>query len=252
LGNFAAPALLTLTLGGLAWFQRNDVKNFELFSAIEDTRRRQRTFLKWAAKSCAFYLGMPLAGLALFGRLDALWDFPREFWTLAAPLPLIGVDMLAPMAVGAVIGIAIVAIAFAIRSRLPRRQPKPAKRVRPALKIQAMMPRNRAEALHQLPLILNAGVSEEIFFRLYLPLLMVWCGIDALVSYVAASLIFGVLHRYQGLIGIVLTAVVGALLALAYLACAGLWLPVLLHLVLNSNSLLLRPAIKRFTARRAD
>ncbi|WP_163361569.1 hypothetical protein, partial [Enterobacter hormaechei] len=64
-----APVLLIMSLGVLAWFQRNDLRAFRRFREIEDTARRQRTFLRWARNACAMYLGMPLVGLALLGRI---------------------------------------------------------------------------------------------------------------------------------------------------------------------------------------
>jgi membrane protease YdiL (CAAX protease family) len=243
-------ALLIVMLAALCWVHRNDVARFEAFAAIEDSRKRRLIFLRWAAQSCALYLGVPLAGLALLGRLDAILHLPPEFDAAAAPLPSIDTEVIGPFLGGAGIGLVIVAIGFLVRSRVWRRSKsaKPGKEP----KFAAMLPRNRAEALHLLPLILNAGVSEEVCFRLYVPLLMVLSGVGAVAAFVAASLIFGLLHRYQGWVGVVATGVVGSVLALAYLACGGLWLPILLHLFINSNGLLLRPAIKHFTAARSN
>lgn len=73
-----APALLIASLAALARFQRSDVRSFRRFRAIEDTQRRQRTFLRWARNACAMYLGVPLLGLALLGRVEALWRFPAS------------------------------------------------------------------------------------------------------------------------------------------------------------------------------
>lgn len=246
--DFAAPALLAITLAALFWFQRNSVRHFAEFGAIDDTRRRQRTFLKWAAQGCVVYLGIPLIGLTLIGRLDALWDFPPEFWPVAIELPAIDSEALAPLALGAAIGVAIVVIAVLIRNRVA---PRKVKHAAPP-KIAPLMPRNRAEALHLVPLILNAGVAEEVFFRVYLPLLLVLAGLNAMIAFAAVTVIFGLLHRYQGWVGIILTGVVGGYFAFAYLASGGLFLPVLLHLLLNSSSLLLRPAVQHFSARRGD
>ncbi|MEP9358566.1 CPBP family intramembrane glutamic endopeptidase [Sphingomonas sp. KR3-1] len=240
------PVALIATLALLAWFHRNDRRNFERFRKIEDTRLRQRAFLRGAMKACALYLGMPLVGLVLLGRIDALWIFPREFWPLLPYAPVFALTdptFLAEAAAGA-LGGAVLGMAILFRRRRGPR--KPAR----ALDITPMLPRNRAETLHILPLILNAGVSEEICFRLYVPLLITMCGAPAWAAFLAAAMLFGWLHRYQGWLGVVLTGVIGAALAACYVGTTGLVFPIVLHLLTNLNALILRPAIqKRFRAR---
>jgi len=240
-----APLVLIATLALLAWSQRNDRRGFERFRAIEDTALRQRIFLRWAMKGCALYLGMPLLGLALVGRVDALWTFPEEFWPLLAYAPVLPVEDDAFL--GAILGGALggVVLGVAILFLRRRRQARPAR----ATAISPMQPRNRAETLRILPLILNAGVSEEVCFRLYVPLLFTLSGAPAWAAFLATTLIFGWLHRYQGWLGIVLTGVVGALLAAFYIGAMGLAFPIVVHLVLNLNALILRPAIQRWFRR---
>ncbi|WP_171012486.1 MULTISPECIES: CPBP family intramembrane glutamic endopeptidase [unclassified Sphingomonas] len=243
-----APVLLIMSLGVLAWFQRNDLRAFRRFREIEDTARRQRTFLRWARNACAMYLGMPLVGLALLGRIEALWTFPAEFAPLLAYAPVFPVGdrvFLGTMFASVLGGIALGVTLLYLRGR----RPAGARRV---LDISPMLPRNRAEALHLLPVILNAGVSEEICFRLYLPLLLALCGAPAWAAFLAATLIFAWLHRYQGWLGILLTGAVGTVLAALYFAAMGLALPIAVHLVINFNALIVRPALQRRFGRSAD
>jgi membrane protease YdiL (CAAX protease family) len=247
LGDLTAPLLLIVALATLAWSVRNSVRNFAAFTGIEDTRRRQRVFLIWAAQGLALYLGMPLIGLALLGRLETLsiGNIPSEFWPVAEPLPLIRPEDMAGVPIGMAIGFVFVGVFFFVRGRRPVRPRKPHK-------LEPLLARNRAEALALVPLILNAGITEEVFCRLYIPLLMVLSGVDAGIAFVAATLIFGALHLYQGWRGVVATTVLGALFALAYLAADGLWLPVAIHLFINTMTLLIRPAIVHLTRRRDD
>jgi membrane protease YdiL (CAAX protease family) len=236
-----APVVLIVTLAVLAWSQRNDRRGFERFRAIDDTGLRQRIFLRWAMKGCALYLGMPLLGLAAIGRIDALWDFPEEFWPLLAHAPVFPVEDGAFL--GAILGGVLGGVVLGAAILLLRRR----KRARPvrAPAISPMQPRNRAEALRILPLILNAGISEEVCFRLYVPLLIVLSGASAWAAFLATTLLFGWLHRYQGWLGIALTGVVGAALAAFYIGAMGLAFPIVAHLVINLNALILRPAIQR-------
>ncbi|WP_213981270.1 CPBP family intramembrane glutamic endopeptidase [Sphingomonas sp. dw_22] len=242
------PALLlAVALGACAHFVRHDARVFARFKAIADTRTRQRVFLRWTVKALAYFLGMPLVGLALLGRIDALWTFPAEFAPAAADMPEVG-DMSASF-VGALIGAVLAGGAIggvlAARRRGPARPPK-------ALDIDAMIPHNPAEALRVALLGANAAVTEEVCFRLYLPLLFALLGAAPWIAFAATALIFGAMHRYQGWLGVVLTTLLGGMFAFAYLASGGLALPILLHLLLNLNGLILRPAAKALAMRRAD
>lgn len=242
-----APVLLVLSLAGLAWFQRNDMRGFRRFRAIEDSARRQRVFLRWARNACAMYLGVPLAGLVLLGRIDALWRFPAELLPLSLSLPDLGTGdpgFLGLMA-GAVIGGGLVGTLLRLAIRGPAKAP-------PGLDITPMLPRNRAELLRAVPLAVNAGISEEVFFRAYLPLLIVEAGGGAALAFLVSTLIFGLLHRYQGWLGVLVTTLLGAIFALLYLGTGSLLAPILAHLLVNLNAIVLRPAIQMSFRSRTD
>lgn len=234
-----APLVLAASLGILMWFQRSDVRSFRRFREIEDSARRQRVFLRWARNACLMYLGVPLIGLALLGRIDALWYFPGDlFWPLLLVTPEFEPDFLGVMA-GAVVTGGIIGAGLAMLLRKRRKQP----RTMPGLDITPLMPRNRAELLRVIPLAMNAGISEEVFFRLYLPLLITLCGAPPGFAFITAVLIFGLLHRYQGWLGVIVTTVLGAIFALLYLGAGTLLAPIAFHLLINFNSLVLRPAL---------
>ncbi len=238
-----APALLVASLAVLAWFRRNDVRGFGRLRAIEDTQERQRAFLRWTRNACALYLGVPLIGLALLGRLDALWTFPDAFAPLTPAMPDFRIS--SPLVLGLMVGALFGGGALGAMLRLGRRRP-----ARPALDITAMLPRNRAELLRVVPLAVNAGISEEIFFRLYLPLLIVLSGGAPAFAFIASTLLFGLLHRYQGWLGMALATLLAALFAALYLGTGGLAAPIFVHLLIDFNALVLRPAIAlRFPAR---
>lgn len=245
--------LLVASLAVLIWFQRNDVRGFKRFRSIEDSAARQRTFLRWARNACLMYLGVPLIGLALLGRIGALWAFPMQLFRDALTVT--------PALDGATLGLMAVAvltgglIGLGLRKLLGKPDylrkaylGKPARPV-PGLDITPMLARNRAELLRVIPLAVNAGISEEVFFRLYLPLLITMCGAPPVFAFIAATLIFGLLHRYQGWLGVIVTTVLGAVFALLYLGALTLLAPIAFHLLINLNSLVLRPALMlRFPA----
>ncbi|WP_257215046.1 CPBP family intramembrane glutamic endopeptidase [Sphingomonas sp. R-74633] len=232
------PLILLASLAALIWFQRNDVRSFTRFRAIEDSAHRQRVLLRWARNACLMYLGVPLIGLALLGRVEALWNFPAPFGPLLLVTPGFDPDLLGLMG-GGVLGGAIAGAALALRRRKRTKAAKPV----PGLDITPMMPRNRAELLRVIPLAVNAGISEEVFFRLYLPLLITLCGAPPAFAFVATTLIFGLLHRYQGWLGVLVTTALGAIFALLYLGAVTLLAPIIFHVLINLNALVLRPAI---------
>lgn len=87
-----------------------------------------------------------------------------------------------------------------------------------------------------------AAFGEEIIFRGYLVSRLAellgearWAWVGAVVT---QSLVFGVMHFYQGLSGIVITGVVGLLFGFAYLAVRrNLWVLVLAHGFIDTFSL---------------
>ncbi len=234
-----APVTLAASLAVLLWFQRSDVRSFHRFKKIEDSARRQRIFLRWARNACLMYLGIPLIGLTLLGRIDTLWHLPEEpFGPLLLVTPGFEPDFLGLMA-GAVVGGGVIGAVLALVFRRRRKQPGAV----PGLDITPMVPRNRAELLRVIPLAVNAAISEEVFFRLYLPLLIALCGAPPAFAFIAATLIFGLLHRYQGWLGVIVTTAMGAIFALLYLGTLTLIAPIAFHLLINLNSLVLRPAL---------
>lgn len=230
------PLVLVLTLAALVWFQRRGAGSFRRFRAT-DSQTRQLIYLRWAMRSCLGNLGVALAGLALLGRLDAPWRFPDEFVGLALAAPYFPVGD--PFFAGAVLVAAVIGLSLSAWVALRRPPPRP----RRGYDITPILPRNRAELIAAVPVILVAGFGEEVYFRLFLPLLLMLCGAPDWAAFLAATLLFALVHRYQGWLAILVTGLAGAVFALLYLGSWGLALPIALHLWANFNTLLLRPAL---------
>lgn len=232
-------ALLAAALLAIAWLIRNDGKSHARFKALAETRDRQRAVLRWARTAFLFWFAMPLAGLALLGRVQAIWTFPEEFASLALAEDARQGMAFALFYAGCLLGGAFLGVF--IRRVILERKPSAAARVPDIVPI---MPRNAAEARCVALLTLNAGIAEEIFFRLYLPLLIVLAGGGPLLAFAVAALLFGLLHRYQGWVGVIATTLLGLVFTLTYLLSFGLILPMVLHLALNATNVLLRPALR--------
>ena len=87
---------------------------------------------------------------------------------------------------------------------------------------------------------ITAGVCEEWLYRGFFLAVVaaVLGGSPSFVLVVVAAVAFGLAHAYQGWAGIVLTGVLGGIMAALYLDTGSLLWPVLLHAVIDLRFLL--------------
>lgn len=89
----------------------------------------------------------------------------------------------------------------------------------------------------QLPLALAlsllAGYREELFFRSYLITRMEQLGSPAVLSVAVTSLLFCLGHLYEGLAGLIVTAVLGAYLAIVFIKVRNLHVVAVAHGLYN-------------------
>jgi membrane protease YdiL (CAAX protease family) len=104
--------------------------------------------------------------------------------------------------------------------------------VRESETLYQLLPRTPGERLGFAGLSVIAGLGEEIVFRGYaLPVL---AGVTGVVTAgVLTSVAFGILHAYQGLLGMIRTAVLGGLLAWGFVAAGSIWPVAAAHAVLD-------------------
>jgi uncharacterized protein len=239
--------LLVATLGLLGWFLKNDVGEYRLFARLARSRDRRSRYAVWIVKQLLFFAAPALIGLALLGRPGALLAMPAEFAGLAALLPPLSDpgddrEMYESILTGIGLGGVIGGVALGLVALWRRRRGQPV-RIGPIGKIDHLIPRNRAELVLGAALSLSAGVTEELLFRLYLPLLLVLITGNGWIAFAVPALIFGAMHRYQGWAGMVATTLVGALFAMLYLATQSLAVAMFAHVVLDLNGLVLRPIL---------
>jgi membrane protease YdiL (CAAX protease family) len=229
----AAAALLAGQLAAIGWFLKGDVARW--WPALAGTR-----YWRWCVKDLIGF-GLPaLIGLLLLGRSDALWAMPVEFGSMRAWLPWFGADAVWQMLAASVLGMAIGTAALALLARW-----RPGRRPFLLGKVDGLLPRSRGELLPAAVLSLSAGVTEELAFRLFLPLLLTVVTGEPAIGFALAAALFGWLHRYQGWIGVIATTVVGLVMSLVYLTTGQLWLAMLLHALIDLNALVIRPALTR-------
>lgn len=98
--------------------------------------------------------------------------------------------------------------------------------------LRRLLPRTGRERVAFVGLSIAAGVGEELAYRGYLITLLA-PALGGPGAAVLTSAVFGVLHAYQGLLGIVRTATLGGLLAAGFLLSGSLWPPILAHALLD-------------------
>jgi membrane protease YdiL (CAAX protease family) len=237
---------LIVMLGGMAWWLKQDVEVYRRFKALTATADRQRVFWRWIWQSFAVFVGASLVCLWLADGLSPFSPFPSAFEPLHQALgghrPARSGGISGSMMVGIAIGLAIVIAVQALRLR---KMLKPLEG--PA---DALIPRNGQERAIALVLSVNAGVVEELFFRLALPLLLFRLTGSATIAFGLAVVGFGLAHAYQGWKGVAATMLAGGVLSLMYLAHGSLLRVMMIHAVIDILALIVRPAIVGWLARR--
>lgn len=195
----------------------------------------ERRFGRLAARSAVLFGGVSLLALALLGRLESVVSVPSEFGAVAAAAGGLAPGLGEPLALGLMAaGLVVGGALGTIVSRWRRR-------VFAFGDVTAVLPRDRGELGWAALVAVGSGVSEELFFRLLLPLLLAQLTGSAWIGFAGPTALFGLAHRYQGWAGVLATTLVGALMALVYLSSGKLWVAVALHMAINLNGLVLRP-----------
>jgi uncharacterized protein len=100
----------------------------------------------------------------------------------------------------------------------------------------ALIPVTTQERLIWLGVAVSAGICEEIVFRGWLlSALHGQLGLNGVALVCVAAAIFGLAHAYQRTIGVILTAIAGALFCALYVATGSLLVPIALHILVDAR-----------------
>ena len=213
---------------------RKDRREYGRFKRMRATKRRQAMFRKWLRESFFTFGGMSLLLVLLGGAhivplLRQLQAWPVLSDIRAAPALTIAV-------------VAVLAVGFAVLTLVAVRAARAeGDGVTSIGDIQALLPRNRQELRLGALLSLNAGLVEELLFRLALPAVIFGATGSAMAAVFGSVLLFGALHVYQGVWGVVGTTLVGALLMATYIVSGSIVVPIVLHALFDLRSLVLIP-----------
>jgi membrane protease YdiL (CAAX protease family) len=246
-------ALLVLALAAVAWFTWRDVGEYAAFKRLTDTKDRQARYRRWVLNAFALFVGGSLAILALLGDLGCALHPPKPFFGAMRQVQgALRAPGVAPEFLGGLVGgVAIAVVAIVVMGTIgARRRGEAAPKLRTLGDIEPLMPRNAAETVWTGLLSVNAGIGEELFFRLVLPLLFALVTGNAVLGFAAAAVVFGLAHVYQGWVGVAATGFLGLLFTGLYLWSGGLAAPMALHVGIDLMSLVVRPTLARAVRRR--
>jgi membrane protease YdiL (CAAX protease family) len=234
LGIFVA---LVALLGYRA--QRKDRREYQRFKRYRSTARRQAMYRKWLRESFLTFGGLALLLLVLVWQFVPLvlnevngWDGVRSLRDWYASLGWLSIAL--TIALTFLIVVLPILLVFLARTQ---------EDVTSIGDIQALLPRNTHELRLGALLSLNAGLVEELLFRLALPALLYGAFGNAFFALLASALLFGGLHAYQGAAGIIGTTLVGAFLLTLYVATGSILVPIIVHVLIDLRSFVLIPVI---------
>lgn len=217
---------------------RKDRKEYQRFKRYRTTVKRQAMFRKWLLDSFTSFGGVSVALLLLAGgfvvplvRELVEWPGLRDIRMLVAGGPWIAVGVVAGLALG-LIALTVVGV------RAARKEQE----IVTVGDIKSMLPRNRQELRFGALLSINAGVVEEVTFRLALPAAIYGASGSAIAAVLGSVLLFGLLHLYQGAAGVIGTTIVGAMMMALYVITGTIAVPIVLHALFDLRSLVLIPA----------
>lgn len=226
--------LLVFLLAAYAWYIRG--------GGVATGSGRTARYRRWMRRAPLAFGAAALAALLLVGRLDTLFTLPPEFTASArfarhlagfgGNVAALKLAVLSGFAGGALLGLAIAWW----RRRCGKRQLM-------AGDLSAILPRTRDELAWTSALAIVAGAVEELYFRLALPLFATLVTGSAELGFALGLATFVHAHRYQGRTGMLAAALAGAMLTILYLATQSLTFAMLVHVLLNLNGLVVRPAL---------
>jgi uncharacterized protein len=215
-----------------------DRTDYRRFKKLRTTRERQHVLGRWLRES--FLINGGLAAAVLL----ASWNFivPASRSALEwPPMRWLHEHLGDGFGLGVGIGVAIVvALVLVIPIFLLRRQVSEL----PAIgDVGALLPRTRGELKYGFGLSINAGLVEELLFRLGMPALLFGITGNGALAFLAASVLFGLLHIYQKVWGVLGAVILGVVFSVVYLLTGSIWVVIVVHALVDLRSLVLLPIV---------
>lgn len=233
----SALALFGVVVGVLLWRAlTRERREYSRFKRLRSTVARQKVYRRWLIEGMLALGGLSLATIVgAWARIPEVLAAAQGWEPIAATRAFLAGDA----GITVAIAIAVVLLAGLVLPVVLLRHPL---EEAPAIgDIRALLPRTRGELPYGAALSVSAGVFEELLFRLGMPALVFAVTGNALAAFLGATLLFGLLHLYQGPLGIAISTVLGAVFVLLYLVTGSIVVPVVLHTLIDLRSMVLIP-----------
>ncbi len=227
--------LLTIAIFSILTYRTlKSNKSYVKFKQFKKTAERQKSFKSWIIESFLMFGGLGVIMLIatddkyneLLAQVNA-----SAFGTIVSQNQGVIIGFIAALVFGTILG----AVAQVKSSN---------DAMKAAGDIEAMQPTNKVELKFTTALSINAGIVEELFFRLALPALLFATTNNAIIAIAASVLIFGLVHWYQGLVGVIFTGILGAILMAMYLTTGNLLFAIVVHALIDLRSLAFVPYLQ--------
>ena len=182
---------------------------------------------------------VPLVSGVPIDRLQAYWSSTVTLWVLGLSCWLVGTrggDISAvgivPLSPAAVLGWSAILTVAGLGIILGFRWLGGRFRIAETPLLKSLLPKTRRERRVFGVLSLAAGTCEELAYRGYvIPMLIPVLGLGSAV--VISSLVFGLMHGYQGWLGIFRTTLMGAVLAWGFISSGSLIPAMIAHTAID-------------------
>lgn len=215
-----------------------DRRDYRRFKRLTRTRERQLVFAKWLRES--FLINGGLAAAVLLAAWNYIGPASRDALTWP-PLRWLHENLSGDFGIGVGVGAAVaVGLLLVLPVFLLRKQVNEI----PAVgDVAALLPRTRGELKYGAGLSINAGLVEELLFRLGMPALLFGITGNGALSFLIASVLFGLLHIYQKFWGVLGATILGIVFSLVYLLTGSIWVVIVVHALVDLRSLILLPLV---------
>lgn len=187
------------------------------------------------ARTRMYLLTVALAWSVAIGALAVMLGGGLTLGDIGWRLPRIGsLERYSGVLTGAAVGLLVGAVAAHRRARSGKAVPLIGD-------VDVLLPRTRRERRWYAAVALTAGTTEEVFYRAFaLTFLIAALPYDSRwPAVLVAALLFGLAHAYQGVVGMVSTAVLAGLLGALYVGTESLLPGMVLHTLIDFRVLLL-------------
>lgn len=220
--------LLIISLAIIVYTTVSGGKDFAKLAGYKHTSDRQKIYRKWISESWLGIGAPALLGLLILSYAQKLPELPA----------------VSPVFKNIVFGIAIGLIIILVLMIIIGKRQASGQSASKQNEIRKLIAQTNTASLIAINsderklagwLSLAAGVNEELFFRALIPALLVGLlGAElSLVALIISTILFGIAHAYQGIGGMLATAVVGAIFLTIFVATGSLWLAILIHILLD-------------------